>query len=320
MEKIIFDTDLGGDSDDAGTLGLLHRLCDAGEAELLAVTHSKNGPYYAGAIDAINRYHGRVVPVGINYPRPAKYRTIYAEALCKSFENSYPPEDYENKKGAPDTLDVLRRTLADAADQSVTIVVTGTLSSIARLIRSQGDEISPLSGVELVTKKVKRTVAMGGRFFESWPMVVFPDGQTYGTPVMWEWNIRDGELQDARDVCALWPTELLFSSYEIGSYIVTMDGYPNRAPKDDPVAMAYQIQIGGKGRCSWDQTAMLEAIRPGAYWNYHEFGRIWVDDDFVTHWKAEKGGRQSYLLPKVDYTEIARVIDEMMERQPITRK
>ena len=36
--KIIFDTDIGGDCDDAGTLAMLHRLCDKGEAELLAVT------------------------------------------------------------------------------------------------------------------------------------------------------------------------------------------------------------------------------------------------------------------------------------------
>ena len=37
--RIIYDTDLGGDCDDAGTLAMLHRLCDLGEAELLAVTH-----------------------------------------------------------------------------------------------------------------------------------------------------------------------------------------------------------------------------------------------------------------------------------------
>ena len=40
--KIIFDTDIGGDCDDAGALALIHRLCDKGEAELLAVTHCSN--------------------------------------------------------------------------------------------------------------------------------------------------------------------------------------------------------------------------------------------------------------------------------------
>ena len=35
--KIIFDTDIGGDCDDAGALAMLHRLCDKGEAQLLAI-------------------------------------------------------------------------------------------------------------------------------------------------------------------------------------------------------------------------------------------------------------------------------------------
>ena len=45
--KIIYDTDIGGDCDDAGTLSMLHRLCDKNEAELLAVTHCYATPYAA---------------------------------------------------------------------------------------------------------------------------------------------------------------------------------------------------------------------------------------------------------------------------------
>ena len=46
--KIIFDTDIGWDCDDAGALAMLHRLCDKGEAELLAVTHCMANPWLAG--------------------------------------------------------------------------------------------------------------------------------------------------------------------------------------------------------------------------------------------------------------------------------
>lgn len=46
--KILFDTDIGCDCDDAGALALLHRLCDRGEAELLAVTHCYATPWVAG--------------------------------------------------------------------------------------------------------------------------------------------------------------------------------------------------------------------------------------------------------------------------------
>ena len=55
MTKILFDTDIGGDCDDAGALAMLHRLCDLGECELLAVTACYASPYVAGCIDAINR-------------------------------------------------------------------------------------------------------------------------------------------------------------------------------------------------------------------------------------------------------------------------
>lgn len=311
--RILFDTDIGGDCDDAGTLAMLHRLCDKGEAELLAVTHCYNGPYYAGCIDAINRFYGRTVPIGINYDAPQTGRGVYAGLLCDLFPNAYPSDVYGTDRTAPDTLTVLRQTLADAEDHSITLVVTGALTSMARLVTSGPDAISPLTGKELIRQKLARTVVMGGRFFTSWPMEIYPDGNTAGTPVTWEWNIKGSGLQAAQTACNEWTGELIFASYELGSYIKTMVDFPRRARKGDPVAAAYEIYNRGKGRCSWDQTAMLEAVRPGVYWNLHEFGRITVGDDFVTQWHRAPGGQQSYLLPKADYEDIRQIIDDLVD-------
>ena len=176
--KIIYDTDMGGDCDDAGALALIHRLCDKGEAELLAVTHCYSGPWFAGCIDAINHHYGREVPVGLNYDFPQEGRGIYARLLCELFPNKYPASVYGTPDGAEETVTLLRRVLADAEDGSVTFVVTGALSSMAKLALSAPDEISPMSGKELIAKKLARTVVMGGRFFESWPMVIYPDGNS----------------------------------------------------------------------------------------------------------------------------------------------
>ena len=89
-KKIIFDTDIGGDCDDAGALALLHRLCDLGEAELLATTHCFSSPYVAGCLDAINTYYGRQASVGINHAAYVEDGGKYAKALCEAFPNRYP--------------------------------------------------------------------------------------------------------------------------------------------------------------------------------------------------------------------------------------
>ena len=312
--KIIFDTDIGYDCDDAGALAMLHRLCDKGEAELLAVTHCFSTPYVAGCIDGINRAYGREVPVGINYDTEYTDRGIYAGEICDRFYNRFPASDYKTDLTPPDTLTVLRRVLSEAPDHSVTLVVTGKLGSMCKLLKSPPDDISPLFGKDLIQKKIARTVVMGGRFFESWPMTVYADGNmTGGHIVTWEWNIKYSGIETVRAVCEGWPGELIFASYEIGNYIKTMEGYPTRAWTGDPVALAYELHNHGAGRCSWDQSAMLEAVRPGVYWNLHEFGKVTVDDEFVTHWHPDPCAKHSYLLPKADYADIRRVMDALLD-------
>lgn len=311
-KKIIFDTDIGGDCDDAGAMALLHRLCERGEAELLATTHCFATPYVAGCMDAINTYYGRQVPVGVNYAvtKPTE-EGKYARALCERFPNRYPAKAFGTECAAPDSVAVIRKLLSESEDASVTLVATGDMGAMARLVTSEADDVSPLSGKELIAKKIDRTVVMGGRFFESWPMVIYADNKLGSKIVDWEWNIH-GAIKDARTVCAEWPGELVFSSYEIGSYILTMAGYNEKAPADDPVRLAYDLRVGNKGRCSWDHTAVLDAVRPNTYWNYHEFGKVTVDDAGVTHWHKDENGKHTYLLPKVDYEEIRRIIDELV--------
>ena len=308
--KIIFDTDIGGDCDDAGALAMLHRLCDLGEAELLAVTACYASPYVAGCIDAINRYYGREVPVGINYACPTDGKGVYAGPLCEEFPSRYPAEAYGTENAAPDTLTVLRKTLAEAEDSSVVLTATGAMSSMARLVQSPADEISPLTGRKLIAKKVLRTVVMGGRFFGSWPMPVMVGDLA----VRAEWNIK-ADIPASQILCSEWPGELIFSSYEIGLWCVTMKNYVNEAPQDHPVRRAYELHPCGRqyGRESWDHTALLYAVRPDAgYWNLHPHGRVTVDDEGVTWWNTEEGGKQTYLLPREDYETVRQTIDDLV--------
>ena len=64
--KLIFDTDIGNDVDDALAMGLIHALQSRGQCELLAVTITKDQPLAAEFVDAINTFYGRGdIPIGM---------------------------------------------------------------------------------------------------------------------------------------------------------------------------------------------------------------------------------------------------------------
>lgn len=63
--RIIFDTDMDSDCDDAAALALLHALADRGEAEILAIAASSRYRWSVPCIEVINRYYGRPdLPIG----------------------------------------------------------------------------------------------------------------------------------------------------------------------------------------------------------------------------------------------------------------
>src|SRR5687767_5378226 len=64
--RLIFDTDMGNDVDDALALAMIHSLESLGESKLLAVTLTKDNPWAAPYVDLVNHFYGRgTVPIGV---------------------------------------------------------------------------------------------------------------------------------------------------------------------------------------------------------------------------------------------------------------
>src|SRR5271157_2388880 len=64
--RLIFDTDMGNDVDDALALAMIHALESRGEAKLLAVTVTKDNPYAARFVDVVDTFYGRGdIPIGV---------------------------------------------------------------------------------------------------------------------------------------------------------------------------------------------------------------------------------------------------------------
>ena len=277
--KLIFDTDIGNDIDDALALAMIHTLADRGEVELLAVTISKDNPWAAVYVDVVNRFYGRPsLPIGMvrngKTPEDGYVRTVAERKVGGKFVF---PRNLKSGADAPEVVGLLRRTLAAQPDGSVVIVSVGFMTNLARLIESPADK-------ELVKRKVRLYVMMAGAYVPS-------AGGEYNV-------VKDADA--SRKVFEQWPTPIVASGYEIGVAIP----YPAESIEKDfvyvanhPIAEAYRAyQKMPYDRPTWDLTAVLCAIRPDrGYFGISPTGRITLDEKNVTHFTADENGRHRFL-------------------------
>lgn len=216
---VILDTDMSGDCDDAGTLAMLHALADRGECDIVAVVTNRRdlANASAAAADAINTFYGRPdLPVGVGREPPtALQRTsLYTPALRDGFPHDAKPDDE-----MPDALDLYRTVLATQPDGSVTICGVGAFSNLAELCRREPD---------LVKKKVKRLVVMGGQF----PPRDAPETNIATHPA--------AAAHVARD----WPTEIVWQGFDVGDPLITGEALKD-TPRTNPVRRAYEVRRFG---------------------------------------------------------------------------
>jgi len=302
--NIIFDSDMGPDYDDVGAITILHNLADKGEAHILATMASTRYDGVAGVMNVFNTYFKRPgLPIGIpkNGLDLRDWQHWSDTVLAK-----YPHKIKSNDE-VPDAVQVYRKVLASQPDHSVTIVTVGFLTNLSNLLNTNADEYSKLNGKELVARKVQLLVCMAGRF---------PSG--------YEFNVMK-DAKASQNVYTNWPTQIILSGFEIGEKILA--GVPlihNDAIKNDPVKDVFRMSIpmakeDSLGRKSWDETAVLIAIKGySQYYTLHH-GRMSVADDGKNTWD-DNGSGQAYLVEKVDHTEVEKLINELIQYQPAEAK
>lgn len=291
---IVLDTDIAGDCDDVGTVAMLNALADLGEARILGVVVNTSLPWGPRCADTICTYYGRPdVPVGIaRKGLPVKSR--YARKVAEAF-----PNDLKDPKAIPDALAVYRKALKSQPDGSVTIVSVGFLNNLEDLLRADPG---------LVKKKVKLLCIMGG---------AYPKGREYNF-----YKVASA----TRYVVDNWPGEILFSGFEIGKVVMTGSRLASQTPPANPVRRAYALYTGKEGRSreSWDQTALLAAVRgPGKYWAVVKEGHCHVTPNGSNQWRPSPDKpNHSYLAWRTDLAvpgQIAKIIEDLMVRPPLRR-
>ncbi len=298
--RLLFDTDLESDVDDVGAVAVLHALADDGAVEILGMGLSVRHPWSAPCLDALNTYYGRPdVPIGVPKGKAPDSGSKYARTVAAEF-----PHDLRSADDAPDVVALYRKTLAAQPDGGAVLVSVGFLTNVARLLESPADGVSPATGVELVRKKVRCWVCMGGGF---------PSGR--------EWNISQ-DTPSSRKALELWPRPIpvVFSGFEIGSAIATGRGL-KATPASSPVRRSYELYNGLADRQSWDQTAVLYAVRGldgglADVWDLRTGGNVEVLEDGTNRWRDAPDRGHSYLVRKVPPAEVARRIEALMVRPP----
>ena len=283
--KLIFDTDIGGDIDDAFALGMIHALADRGKCELLGVTTTNTNPVAGEYVAALNALYGRPeipVGVGLGYGCDTYLSKTLAQKTA-SGEAEFPvPANYEKQ----DAVAVLRKILAAAEDNSVVIAQVGTSSNLAALLDTPADDVSPMTGLELAARKVRLVSVMGGAF------TVDPTAADYAPHR--EWNIIC-DIPAAQKFAKEWPGEIVFSGFELGDRVRMVPA----SLKNDLTGRAKFLHDSfghwaneaapnegfNHERPTWDLTAVLFVVRPEAgrdYFTLSEPGDVAFTDEGVT--------------------------------------
>jgi inosine-uridine nucleoside N-ribohydrolase len=306
--RVILDTDIRGDCDDAGALAVLHALADLGEAEILAVVTNLKEPTNstAAAVDVINTYYGRTdIPIG-TYKREVATWDVQPSPFCSVLKDQFPNDAAFNDK-MPDALDIYRKVIASQPDTSVTICSVGALSNLSELLHSGPDQYSSLDGRDLVISKVKKLVVMGGEYPRS------------SRP---EYNIRLDPLA-AVTVTLQWPGEIIWQGFEVGFAIIT-GAELQQTPLDNPVRKAYELRpfrdrwAIDQGKPSHDQAAVLIAVRgvDRDLWRLSPPGLVVVDSEGNTEWKPVAKGNHRFVTIKPHPARLEKIIGELMSAAP----
>jgi pyrimidine-specific ribonucleoside hydrolase len=301
---VIFDTDFGPDYDDVGAITILHGFADSGYIRILATMASSKYKNVAAAINVFNTYFNRPqIPIGVVRGPAVELgdRQHWTDSVIRRY-----PHLINSNADVADARALYRKILASQPDHAVTIITVGFLTNLANLLDSPPDSYSSLNGVELVNKKVRNLVCMAGRF---------PSGR--------EFNLAQ-DVPASEKVLAHWPTPILFSGFEIGQKIRT--GLPlihDEKIRNSPVKDVFTICIplaaeDSAGRMSWDETAVLVAIKSWQGYYELEAGNCKINPDGFDTW--EPGGtKQARLLEKQSPQVMSEIINQLIRHQPVKK-
>lgn len=233
-KPFILDVDMNTDVDDVCAVRMATALDDLGVIDLKAVCYCTDYSSY-GALRGILHHDGKDDVL-----------------MGQGTEDRHEGSPYWNELGKHNdfggnwesSVRQYRKVLA-SAESPVDIVTTGQVTNLEALLKSGPDDISPLTGKELVMTKVGQLYITGGDYPDGWSnnlaltnaatIATKYVSQNWGLPIIWSPGNHSGKL-----TC--------------GKYLQDLDVY-----RKDPVTRALDAWGVSAGRAAWDPFAVWVA-------------------------------------------------------------
>eukprot|EP01089_Gocevia_fonbrunei_P023091 TRINITY_DN9587_c0_g1_i1.p2 TRINITY_DN9587_c0_g1~~TRINITY_DN9587_c0_g1_i1.p2 ORF type:complete len:325 (+),score=58.01 TRINITY_DN9587_c0_g1_i1:3401-4375(+) len=298
--KVILDTDIDSDVDDVQALAMLHAYQQLGKVDLIGVIVTSSDNFSYQCADAINTFYNRPdIPIGfLKQQENLSNFSKYTKQVSEEF-----PHAITTMNQTTEADELYRKLLSTSEDNSVVIITIGHLTSLQNLLKSEADNISPFNGKELVNKKVKKWLCMGG---------TYPNGL--------EANFHRPDPVSTVYCLNNWEKEAIFCGWELGNEIITGGDYlKSNLDTSNPIYRAYELYNNFSGRPAWDQAAVMLLDKETAtqFFNLNTDGYVSVKKDGGNQWhsgESEKGKNHAYISIKenIDPESIATTMDDLV--------
>lgn len=278
--QLIIETDMGNDIDDALALDVLYKYADAGLVDIVAIGNHKYSPTATAYIDIMNCWYGYP-----NIPMARSNTPVINTAapdytLPVVYSDIYPRHKYLPKLSTQ--VKLYRRILAEADDASIVVLSLGFATELAKLLDSPADDVSPLTGRELVARKVKMLSIMAG---------------SYGAKKRAEYNVVN-DIAAMKKLFAEWDTPIVQNPFELGKQVMFPGSVIENGlawAEHHPLADGFvNYHAMPYDRPTWDVLSAIYIFHPEMF-SADKKGTVAVDDKGYTHFEPSESGRHTVL-------------------------
>lgn len=291
--RLIIDTDMVEDPDDAYDLHTIFGLANQGNCEVLAAGSCLSYDEAPLGIRAIANFFGYYnLPIG-----QTEGNIQTSNPLGATLAQFVQPQEFEG------TTEVYRRALSSQPDKSVTLLFLGQAVNLKALYLSPPDRYSDLNGRDLIERKVLQIVFVAGEW---------PSGSEYNFYT----DPSSMDILPLLPVRTIWTCNPQADDTLCGEVILdnTMQS-PTRA--------VYLTADPNNNRPVWGRVGILFAIYGDTYKGERLFslspnGTITVNTSTGSNGFSESSdGLQNYLIREVTAERLTEISNELLAVNPV---